>query len=105
PHADRTQIGGGIGLVGMVGVARIARSLFAIHQVGRASRIGPRNREVVRRFGLSCLGNACLLGSGVLLLAGIGSLSGFWSLLFGGVMILLISGTRSAWLLVAHESE
>lgn len=65
-------------------------------------------RGAVRlRFGLSVMGQLLLVAAGILLLPGLPPEQQANALLmiFASVMILMVSGSRSAWFLIAHELE
>lgn len=88
-------------LLALVGSSRIARSLMAL--LRDASRRGELV-GLLRGFGLSLAGNVCFLIAGWLAIRGTSN-SDFWSLLVSGTLALLISGSRSAWLLVTHPGH
>lgn len=94
------QIGYSMALVGVLGLQRVARSVLAILR----SRHQASRRTVLLRFWLSFLGNLSLSLAGFGLALGEIRADVFWSLLFAALILLLISGARSAWMLVMHDS-
>jgi hypothetical protein len=94
------QIGYSTAAVGLIGLHRVVRSVLSILRSGGASG----RRTVLLRFWLSFLGNLSLSLAGGGLGLGMIRLDAFWSLLFTGLILLLISGARSAWMLVMHDS-
>jgi hypothetical protein len=86
---------------GLLGAQRILRSLLSMLR-----RAAWRNasRQVVSRFLLSMLGNSGLLLAGALLIVPDHDPATFWSTLFGSMIGLLLSGSRSAWMLVTHDA-
>ncbi|MDB5986395.1 MAG: hypothetical protein JWR16_1448 [Nevskia sp.] len=94
-----TQIGGFLAVVGIVGGHRVLRGVIA---VVRAAPTPHSRGPVMQRLILSLLGNAALLIAGALLLLGTTRVDIFWTLLFTGMITLILSGSRSAWLLVTH---
>lgn len=91
----------GVVLLGLsvVGIFRIARSVFELLR-------DPKHRHqrllLLQRFGLSFVGNAFCLAAGVRAIQGRQD-SAFWSFVASAPGMLLISGSRSAWLLVTHR--
>ncbi len=99
PYSE-LQIGASIALVGGIGFGRGLQRVVAV-------LAGPEARpraEVVRLFLLSTVGNLLLVIAG--LAAAIGRIddTAFWSLVFTSMILLLVSGTRSAWMLLMHEA-
>ncbi|MBU6416141.1 MAG: hypothetical protein KJS83_03090 [Xanthomonadaceae bacterium] len=96
PHFSALDMGEGLLIMVALGIGRILRDLFRLREHLRRLRIA-------QRFFLSLLGHAFLGAAGAELLRGaIGSgLTG--SLLLSGTSLLLLSGCRSAWVLVVHE--
>ncbi|WP_428311376.1 hypothetical protein [Hydrocarboniphaga sp.] len=94
------QIGYSMALVGGLGLQRVVRSVIAVLR----HRDAASKRSVLLRFWLSFLGNTALTLAGVGL--GLGRIREdiFWSLMFAALILLLISGARSAWMLVMHDS-
>lgn len=88
-------------VLALTGSGRIARSLmkFLRDASHRGERVG-----LSRRFGLSLAGNVCFLIAGWLAIRGTSNPI-FWSLLVSGTLALLISGSRSAWLLVTQTGH
>jgi hypothetical protein len=99
---SKIQVGYSMTLIGVIGLQRVARSVIAVMRHGRGVAGG---RKVLLRFWLSFLGNAALTAAGV----GLGlhriRMDVFWSLLFASLILLLVSGARSAWMLVMHDSD
>lgn len=86
-------------VLALAGSVRIARSLMPL--LRDADHRGERVR-LLRGFGLSLAGSVCFLVAGLLAISGT-PYSDFWSLLVSGTLTLLISGSRSAWLLATHS--
>ena len=74
---------------------RLRRNLGA--QAGRG--------EIWQRFALSGTAHGLLAAAGVLLFDGDVRPQTTGALLFGGIIMMLLSACRSAWLLVGHELE
>lgn len=110
PGLPASNLGLVLGVVGAVGIARAVRSLFVVRRAGAA---GAGRGVLARRFGLSIVGNAFLLGAGLLVLvpafggapAQAADLSAAGSLLVSAPIMLLLSGCRTAWLLVLHGAD
>jgi hypothetical protein len=100
PHATSGSVGYSIMSIGGFAAFRIARSLLRLRSHLRAGGWG-----MVQRFALSVLGHGFLAAAGVTLLAAQPNLDLTGSLLFSAVGLLLLSATRSAWLLVMPERE
>lgn len=83
----------------VVGILRIARNVIELLR-------DPRHRHqrwlLLQRFGLSFIGSIFFLTAGALAIQGRQD-SAFWSLVASAPILLLISGSRSAWLLVTHN--
>lgn len=105
PHAPPQQHGFIETFLSVMGISNILRSIVAV------LRNTTRRRErgmLLQRFGLSLLGNGFLLVAGVLAIRGQwddSTFSAYWSLLVSSVVMLLLSGSRAAWLLVTHPRE
>lgn len=95
------RVAGFLGIVGALGSVRVVRSLIEI----RRAKSGPVSHGPIRqRMIMSLNGNlALLLACGVAMLGRREDL--FWWLVVGGVITLVLSGSRSAWLLVTHGAE
>ncbi len=102
PHMRSENVALVMLILGAVGVYRILRTLLAILQLRRAHSPG---KQLVQRFLLSMLGNLGLLVGGGLLLQPDFDTSMFWSTLFGSILGLLVSGSRSAWMLVVRDAD
>lgn len=66
-------------------------------------RAGERRPAVLNRFGLSLLGHAGLFGAGVVVFQDPLDVRQFEIFLLAATLILLIAGSRSAWILFVHE--
>jgi len=66
-------------------------------------RAGERRPAVLNRFGLSLLGHAGLFAAGVTAARDTMDVRQFETLLTTAPLILLIAGSRSAWILFVHE--
>lgn len=99
PHTAAANVGLIFLAFSVVDTLRILRNLLRLRRHLRGSA---GNWEITRRFLLSALAHLLLAGVGIGLLSHADpGLSG--SLLFSGVMLLLLSGCRSAWLLVMQD--
>jgi len=78
------------------GLARILYSLFQL-------RAHLHRRKILQRFVPSAAGHLCLGWVGIQLVRGATDPRTTGLLLFSGVVLLMLSGCRSAWLLVLHE--
>ena len=85
----------------LVGAVRIARSLFNVRRDARWLR----QSLALQRFGLSLLGHFGVFCAGLAIFTDSNNPSTTWSLLLMSPLLLLISGSRSAWLLVTHDSD
>jgi hypothetical protein len=92
---------GFLGIVGLTGAVRVIRIVIEIwrSKSGAVAR-GP----IVQRLVMS------LCGSIALLLASGAAFTGrredqFWWMVVGGTITLMLSGSRSAWLLVTHGAD
>lgn len=102
PHMSPENVGALIMTFAIGDVLRVARRLWR----GRAYFARRSNRAVLtQRFFLSFSGHALLAWSGLELFRGDTDSSMTQSLLASGVFLLLLSGCRSAWLLVAHREK
>jgi hypothetical protein len=101
PGLSPLNLGCVLVLLALFGSGRIAHSIITL--LAEASRRGER-LLLLRRFGLSLVGNLSFLIAGWLAIRGMVQ-SGFWSLLVNGTVAMLISGSRSAWLLVTHPGH
>lgn len=86
-------------MLATIGIVSIMRSVVVVWR--DSARLGDR-RLLLQRFWLSLAGNASLLFSGLLALQGRWAGAAYWGLLISGVMMLMLSASRSAWLLVTH---
>ncbi|MDB5973030.1 MAG: hypothetical protein JWQ90_5480 [Hydrocarboniphaga sp.] len=96
------QIGIALGIVGGLG---LWRAIQRIVSVARGPVPGAARGQVMQRFGLSLLGNLFLFAAGTGTVMRLISDLMFWSFLFSSIILLLISGTRTAWLLLMHEAD
>lgn len=90
-----------LGVVGSLGFQSAARSIFA---VWRAKPGQLPRRPIVQRPVTSLIGNLAILAASGTQLLRLQRIDSFWSLVFAGVIVLILSGTRSAWLLVTHDT-
>ncbi|MEO6967649.1 MAG: hypothetical protein ABI132_04225 [Rhodanobacteraceae bacterium] len=102
PQMPRDNLGLVLAILGAVGMFEALRSLWIVRRAEGAS--APRGL-LVQRLGLSILGNLGVLSASVLLLIQSQNLSAIGSLLVSVPVILIISGCRSAWLLVLHAAD
>ncbi len=98
PHTVARQIGLVLILSSLIGMGRIVRSVLVL-------RRGTTSRPLLQRFALSLLGHIGILVAGLLLFAGGDGISMAWSALVSSPLLLLIAGSRSAWLLVTQNAE
>lgn len=96
PHMLAVNVGAALLVFVAFGLARIAHSLFLL-------RAHLRRWMLLQRFILSAVGHAMLGLAGVQLMQGNAKPGLTGSLLLSGVVMLMLSGCRSAWLLVVHE--
>jgi hypothetical protein len=102
PHPLALSVGLTILLFSTVDMVRIVRNLLRLRRHLR----GPGGDwAITRRFVLSGLARLLLGWMGVLLIRDAAGPDAIGSMLFGGVMMLLLSGCRSAWLLVVPERK
>jgi hypothetical protein len=94
PHASMASVAVAFFISSGLASARILRSLLRLR--GQLHH----GWEITQRFLLSALGHALVAAVGIELLRGNPVPDRTGSLLFGGVIMLLLSGCRSAWLLV-----
>ncbi|GAA0715698.1 hypothetical protein [Dokdonella soli] len=86
----------------LVALLRVLRGLYgAVTRTADARARG----QIVQRFLLSLMGNSGVLCTGVIALRGMVDSDALWSLLASSPMVLLISGSRSAWMLVVHSDD
>ena len=83
--------------IAATGTLRIVRGLVL------AVRAGERRPVVLNRFGLSLLGHAGLFAAGLAAARDTPDVRQFETLLVTAPLILLIAGSRSAWILFVHE--
>lgn len=100
PHASMASVAAALLLSSGLAAWRILRSLLRLRHGLRHPTGG---WTITQRFVLSGLGNLLIAAVGVELLRGNPVPDRTGSLLFGGVIMLLLSGCRSAWLLVVTE--
>ena len=103
PHITAGNIGVILLVMSALDTTRILRKLLGLrHRLGSA---GGGGWQITQRFLLSGLGHILMLWLGIELMRGERDVSLIASLLFSGIMMLLLSGCRSAWLLLVHEME
>ncbi len=102
PHISAGNIGALFILFSALDTLRIVRNLLRLRSHLRSPAGG---WQVTRRYLLSGLAHIQLLWVGIDLIRGNSSSSLTFSLLFSGIFLLLISGCRSAWLLLVHQGE
>lgn len=102
PHQSGFEIGVALALLGAAGIWRAGRSLLIVRRSEPEN--GPR-RLLLHRSGLSFLGNALILGAALLLLVQAQNASTITQLLFSAPILLILSGCRTAWLLVLHAAD
>ncbi len=102
PHTSAGNIGALFILFSAADTLRIVRNLLRLRSHLRTPVGG---WQVTRRYLLSGLAHIQLLWVGINLIRGDSNSSLTFSLLFSGIFLLLISGCRSAWLLLVHQGE
>lgn len=102
PGIPPGQLGFSLLITASVGIGRILVSVA--HLLRDAQRSGERVM-LLQRFGLSLLGNAFILIAGILAVRGSWQDSAYWSFLVMSPLVLIIAGSRSAWLLVTHTAR
>lgn len=109
PNVPADNLGTVLAVISTAGILRAAQSLLVVR---RAAATGAPRGMLARRFGLSILGNLFVLASGLLLIvppqlappAAI-PLAVVGSLFVSAPILLLLSGCRTAWLLVLHSAD
>lgn len=89
-------------LLGALNALRILRALIRIR---RGTAAGKAGWTLLQRFLLSMIGNAGLVLAGILLSKFPDGGPAFWSTIFASFVGLLLSGARSAWLLVVPDAD
>jgi hypothetical protein len=102
PRPNAFSVAGTLLGIGGLATLRMARSLVRLRA---HMRPGTGAWQVVQRFTLSVLGHLLLLAVGVMLLAPKPDFDQAGSFLFSAVSVLLLSASRSAWLLVIPEGH
>lgn len=102
PHTSAGNIGALFILFSAIDTVRIVRNLLSLRSHLRTPAGG---WQVTRRYLLSGLAHIQLLWFGIDLIRGSSNASLTYSLLISGIFLLLISGCRSAWLLLGHQGE
>ena len=102
PHISLSSVGFSFLAICVVDTLRIGRNLMQLRQHLRGPGGGWR---MLQRFALSALANVMIAWMSVELLRGDPHPDLTFSLLFSAVMMLLISGCRSAWLLVVQDMK
>ncbi|MFI4979884.1 MAG: hypothetical protein ACHQIO_06010 [Nevskiales bacterium] len=102
PHTPAANIGLMLALLSAVDAFRIIHTLLKLRaHLGKS----PGSGWIARRFLLSALGDAQILWVGIDLIR-VGYVpSQTGTMLFSGIIVLLISGCRSAWMLVLQEVD
>lgn len=100
PHISAGNIGALFMIFSALDILRIVRNLLRLRAHLRAPAGG---WQVTRRYLLSGLAHIQLLWFGIDLIRGTSNVSLTFSLLFSGIFLLLLSGCRSAWLLLVHR--
>ena len=102
PHTGAGNVGLILIFLSTIDTLRIIRTLLSLRSDLRKIA---SSWWIARRFLLSGLGHAQILWLGVELIR-VGYESSFTgALLFSGTVVLLISGCRSAWLLLVHQAD
>gem|GEM_PF-1608554 len=101
PHTLAANVGLFSMVFGSIGALRIMRALLRVLKSGDPNA----GKQLLQRFLLSMVGNIGLLIAGILLFIPENNGSAFWSTLFGSIIGLLRSGSRSAWMLVAPDRD
>lgn len=96
PGFEAESMGEGLLIMVALGVARIVYELAKLHAHLNRWRVMPR-------FMFLLAGHVFLGLTGVQLVRGAIQASATTTFLLAGVIVLLLSGCRSAWLLVVHE--
>lgn len=102
PNTLPRQVGLILASIAALAGIRIVRSLFALRRDATGSW---KRGLILQRYGLSLLGHIGLIAAGVLLAGNGATGSAMGSLLLMSPLALLVSGTRSAWLLVVGNAE
>ena len=102
PHTNAGNIGALFIVFSAIDTVRIVRNLLRLRSHLRTPAGG---WQVTRRYLLSGLAHIQLLWFGIDLIRGSSNASLTYSLLISGIFLLLISGCRSAWLLLGHQGE
>lgn len=102
PNVAINSFGLVLAILGVVGMFQALHSLWVVR---RSEGAGAPRGLLVQRLGLSILGNLGVLSVSVLLLIQSRNFSAIGSLLVSVPVILIISGCRSAWLLVLHAAD
>ena len=102
PHLSADVVGGLILALAAVNILRVAIGLWR----QRAQLFGrPSGSVLPQRFILSLFGHVMVGWAGVELVLGDSSPGKTGTFLLAGTLMLLLSGCRSAWLLVTHEEK
>ena len=102
PHTTADAIGSVFVILSAADTIRIARNLLRLRSHLRTPAGG---WQMTRRFLLSGLAHVLILWVGIELMRGDNNPSLSSNLLINGVLLLLLSGCRSAWLLLVHQGE
>lgn len=98
PHVPAANVGMMFLVFVAFGIARILYSLLQL-------RAHLRRWAILQRFVLSAVGQVMLGWAGATLILGNADPGASGSLLIAGILPLMLSGCRSAWLLVVHEEK
>lgn len=83
----------------------ILRLAMKVVDARRSAGPGVARRDILQRFWLSIMARGLIVWAGLSISPANAASAGFWRLLFAGILVLLLSGARSAWLLVVHEGD
>jgi len=102
PHTAADNVGLVFALLSAADMARIVHKLFRLRAGLRTQAGGWR---IAQRFVLSGVAHLMILWVGVELMRGEPDPGLTSSLLFSGIVLLLLAGCRSAWLLLVHTES
>jgi hypothetical protein len=100
PSPTLVWAGSLLGIVGAAGLARLLRSWLVIGR-SRTTARGP----VLRRMAMSLGGNFIFATGGAVAWLSPPRVEWFCYCVVTGVLVLILSGSRGAWLLVTHEAS
>jgi hypothetical protein len=102
PQISVLNLGGLLAGFSIADILRTLRKLFGLRAHWRTPAAG---WQIMQRFLLSVVAHVLIAWAGVALLLGGATPSLEASLMFSGIIMLLLSGCRSAWLLLVHTGE